>query len=65
MSQVMQKLSEIEGQLDTELKSIDRKMKDLKSQKQTLTNLKRALRPTTPRKKKEVNKDIIKEGSNG
>ena len=64
MSQVIQKLNELEGQLDTELKAIDRKMKDLKSQRQVLTKLKIALKPTAPRKMKQTVKEIKPEGGN-
>ncbi len=45
MSQVFTKLNEIEGQIDGELKQIDKKMKELKQQRQKLTGLQKALKP--------------------
>ncbi|MBA7544476.1 hypothetical protein ES705_36832 [subsurface metagenome] len=52
MSQIFNKLNEIESQIDGELKQIDRKMKELKQQRQKLTGLQKALKPKTVRKKK-------------
>ncbi len=45
MSQVFTKLNEIESQIDGELKQIDKKMKELKQQRQKLTGLQKALKP--------------------
>jgi phage shock protein A len=45
MSQVFTKLNEIESQIDGELKQIDRKMKELKQQRQKLIGLQKALKP--------------------
>ncbi len=45
MSQVFTKLNEIEGQIDGEMKQIDKKMKELKQQRQKLTGLQKALKP--------------------
>jgi len=60
MSQVFQKLSEIESQIDGELKQIDKKMKELKQQRQKLTGLQKALKP-----KAAIPKRIVKsEGGN-
>ena len=52
MSQVFQKLNEIESQIDGELKQIDRKVKELRQQRQKLSNLQRALKPKTFKKNK-------------
>ncbi len=54
MSQVMQKLSEIEGQIDGELKTIDRKLKELKQEKLKLSNLQKALKPKVNKPKRIV-----------
>ena len=45
MSQLLTKLSEFESQIDGELKQIDKKMKELKQQRQKLTGLQKALKP--------------------
>lgn len=45
MSQLLTKLSEFESQIDVELKQIDKKMKELKQQRQKLTGLQKALKP--------------------
>ena len=52
MSQLLTKLSEFESQIDGELKQIDRKMKELKQQRQKLTGLQKALKPkvSTPKR---------------
>jgi hypothetical protein len=52
MSQVFTKLQEIESQIDGEMRQIDRKLKDLRVQRQKLSNLRRALKPKTFKKKK-------------
>ena len=52
MSQLLTKLSEFESQIDGELKQIDKKMKELKQQRQKLTGLQKALKPkvNTPKR---------------
>ena len=57
MSQLITKLNEIEGQIDTELKAIDRKLKELKQEKQKLSNLQKALKPKAAGKSKKVVKN--------
>ena len=57
MSQVFTKLQEIESQIDGEIRQIDRKLKDLRVQRQKLSNLRRALKPKTF-KKKNVEKGV-------
>ncbi len=60
MSQVFQKLNEIESQIDGEVRQIDRKVKELKQQRQKLTGLQKALKP-----KEAIPKRIVKsEGGN-
>ena len=54
MSQVFTKLSEIEGQIDGELKQIDRRMKELKQQRQKLVGLQKALNPKVNKPKRIV-----------
>ena len=54
MSQLFTKLTEIEGQIDSELKTIDRKLKELKQEKLKLSNLQKALRPKSTKPKKIV-----------
>ena len=54
MSQVFTKLQEIESQIDGELKQIDKKMKELKQQRQKLTSLQKALQPKAARPKRIV-----------
>ncbi len=54
MSQVFTKLNEIEGQIDGELKQIDKKMKELKQQRQKLTGLQKALNPKVIKPKRIV-----------
>ena len=60
MSQLFNKLSEIEGQIDSEVKQIDRKMKDLRLQRQKLVGLQKALKPKTVRPKKIVPTPVSK-----
>ena len=52
MSQIFNKLNEIEGQINGEIRQIDKKMKDLRLQRQKLTGLQRALKPRTVKRKK-------------
>ncbi len=54
MSQLLTKLSEFESQIDGELKPIDRKMKELKQQRQKLTGLQKALNPKVIKPKRIV-----------
>ena len=54
MSQLFTKLNEIEGQIDSELKTIDRKLKELKQEKLKLSNLQRALKPKVNKPKRIV-----------
>ena len=54
MSQLLTKLSEFESQIDGELKQIDRKMKELKQQRQKLTGLQKALNPKVNKPKRIV-----------
>ena len=56
MSQLLTKISEFESQIDGELKQIDKKMKELKQQRQKLTGLQKALNPKVNKPKR-----IIKE----
>ena len=64
MSRVIEKLNAFSGELDTELRNIDRKLRELKNQKQVLTKLKVALKSTTPRKKKPQVKEMQPAGGN-
>ena len=54
MSQLLTKLSEFESQIDGELKQIDKKMKELKQQRQKLTGLQKALNPKVNKPKRNV-----------
>ena len=54
MSQLFTKLTEIEGQIDNELKTIDRKLRELKLEKLKLSNLQKALKPKSTKPKKIV-----------
>ena len=54
MSQVFTKLQEIESQIDGEVRQIDRKMKDLRMQRQKLTGLQKALKPKAVKPKRIV-----------
>ncbi len=54
MSQLLTKLSEFESQIDGELKQIDKKMKELKQQRQKLTGLQKALNPKVIKPKRIV-----------
>ena len=54
MSQLLTKLSEFELQIDSELKQIDKKMKELKQQRQKLTGLQKALNPKVIKPKRNV-----------
>ena len=54
MSQVFTKLQEIESQIDGEVRQIDKKMKDLRLQRQKLTGLQKALKPKAARPKRIV-----------
>ncbi len=54
MSQLLTKLSEFESQIDGELKTIDRKLKELKQEKLKLSNLQRALKPKVIKPKRIV-----------
>ena len=68
MSQLLTKLSEFESQIDGELKQIDKKMKELKQQRQKLTGLQKALNPKVIKPKRIVkveggNTQITKENA--
>ena len=68
MSQLLTKLSEFESQIDGELKQIDKKMKELKQQRQKLTGLQKALNPKVIKPKRIVKEvggktDNIKENA--
>ncbi len=52
MSLIFNKLNEIESQIEGEVRQIDKKMKDLRLQRQKLTGLQRALKPRTVKRKK-------------
>ena len=52
MSQVFTKLQEIESQIDGEARQIDKKMKDLRLQRQKLTGLQKALKPKVVKPKR-------------
>ena len=52
MSQVFTKLQEIESQIDGEVRQIDKKMKDLRLQRQKLTGLQKALKPKVVKPKR-------------
>ncbi len=54
MSQLLAKLSEFESQIDSELKTIDRKLKELKQEKLKLSNLQKALKPKVNKPKRIV-----------
>ncbi|MHA2276721.1 MAG: hypothetical protein ACXAC2_13180 [Candidatus Kariarchaeaceae archaeon] len=54
MSQLLTKLSEFESQIDGELKQIDKKMKELKQQRQKLSGLQKALKPKVNRPQRIV-----------
>ena len=54
MSQLFTKLTEIKGQIDSELKTIDRKLKELKQEKLKLSNLQKALKPKVNKPKRIV-----------
>ena len=54
MSQLLTKLSEFESQIDGELKQIDKKMKELKQQRQKLAGLQKALNPKVNKTKRIV-----------
>ena len=54
MSQVFTKLQEIESQIDSEVRQIDKKMKDLKQQRQKLAGLQKALNPKVNKPKRIV-----------
>ena len=68
MSQVFTKLQEIESQIDGEVRQIDKKMKDLRLQRQKLTGLQKALKPKSAKPKRivkveEGNTQISKDNS--
>ena len=52
MSQVFTKLQEIESQIDGEVRQIDKKVKDLRLQRQKLVGLQKALRPKAVKPKR-------------
>ncbi len=54
MSQLLTKLSEFETQIDGELKQIDKKMKELKQQRQKIVGLQKALNPKVNKPKRIV-----------
>ena len=60
MSQLFNKLSEIEGQIDGEIRLVDKKMKDLRLQRQKLVLLQKALKPKTTKPKKIVPSPVSK-----
>jgi predicted nucleic acid-binding Zn-ribbon protein len=54
MSQLFTKIQEIESQIDGEIRQIDKKMKELKQQRQKLTGLQKALNPKVIKPKRNV-----------
>ncbi len=54
MSQLLTKLSEFESQIDGEIRQIDKKMKELKQQRQKLTGLQKALKPRVNKPSRNV-----------